>query len=256
IRYVERGSGAPVILVHSFTGDFEREYVASGFFDAIAASHRAIGFDLRGHGSSGKPHDPARYGIEMGHDLVRLLDGLRIDRAHVLGYSLGAHIVAKLLAMHSDRFLTAILGGAPGRRNWTRDDDERIEREARELEAGTLHDQLLRLWPKGRNRPTEDQLRERSRAILAGNDTLDLAAVRRSSATQAITDAQLAALNVPVLGVVGSRDPYRAQFEELRAILADFRLVIIEGATHNNALARPEFLASVRAFLHEHVHPE
>ena len=66
-------------------------------FPALAASYRVIAMDARGHGLSGKPHDPAQYGPEMGLDVVRLLDHLGLRRAHILGYSMGAHIVAQLV---------------------------------------------------------------------------------------------------------------------------------------------------------------
>ena len=51
-----------------------------------------IALDCRGHGKSDKPHDPAEYGPEMAADVVRLLDHLRIEKAHLLGYSSGAFI--------------------------------------------------------------------------------------------------------------------------------------------------------------------
>ena len=51
-----------MVLVHSYGGDFDDQFVATGLFDALAAGHRTIGFDLRGHGRSDKPHDAPRYG--------------------------------------------------------------------------------------------------------------------------------------------------------------------------------------------------
>ena len=252
IRYVERGQGAPVVLVHSYTGTFESQFVRSGFADALAKRYRVIGFDLRGHGKSGKPHDPACYGREMGLDVVRLLDHLEIDKAHVLGYSLGAHIVAQLLTLRQERFLTAILGGSAGRRHWSADDDARVEIEAAELERGTMRDQILRLWPVGMAAPTGPTLRELSEKYLAGNDPKALAAIRRSNRDQVVGDAALAAVKAPTLGIVGTRDTYVASFRGLAAVLPSLQLVLIEGATHNAAAARPEFLQAVDDFLARH----
>ena len=103
IRYVEHGSGAAVLLVHGFTADLERSWVETGILPDLARDHRVIAFDLRGHGKSDKPHDPAAYGEEMARDVVRLLDHLKIDRAHVIGYSLGAVIAGRLATLHPDR---------------------------------------------------------------------------------------------------------------------------------------------------------
>lgn len=92
IRYVERGTGPAVVLMHGYTGTLDRHFIANGVFANLAQDHRAIAFDLRGHGKSGKPHDPGAYGEVMAGDVVRLLDHLKINRAHVIGYSLGALI--------------------------------------------------------------------------------------------------------------------------------------------------------------------
>jgi pimeloyl-ACP methyl ester carboxylesterase len=67
-----------------------------------------------------------------------------------------------------------------------------------------------------------------------------------------IPTAALAQVNVPVLGLVGSRDPYRAVMEELTGVLRDFELVVIDGATHANAPSKPEFVATLRRFLQSH----
>jgi pimeloyl-ACP methyl ester carboxylesterase len=115
IRYVEEGQGEPVLLIHGFTADLERQWVSPGLFAILAKSYRTIAYDNRGHGKSGKPHDPMQYGSEMVKDAVRLLDHLEVKRAHVIGYSMGASIVNKLLVAHPDRLLSATLGGNAGK---------------------------------------------------------------------------------------------------------------------------------------------
>jgi pimeloyl-ACP methyl ester carboxylesterase len=252
LRYVDAGAGEPVVLVHCYAGDFDTQFVASGFFAALCVDHRAIGMDMRGHGRSGKPHDPRQYGREMARDIVRLLDHLQLPRAHVVGYSMGAHVVAQLLTLEPDRVVSATLGGAAGRRNWTAADDARVEREADEMEQGSLHSQIVRLWPLGRPGPTEAQVRERSSRWLAGKDPLALAAVRRANRDQVITDAALAAVRVPVQGVVGADDPYLADFRQLAQVLPALELVVVEGAAHNTLASRPEFLQAVRRFVAAH----
>ena len=252
IRYIELGRGEPVVLVHSYTGTFESQFVRSGFAGAVAQRYRVVGFDLRGHGQSGKPHDPACYGREMALDVVRLLDHLAIPRAHMLGYSLGAHILVQLLTLHPERFVTAILGGGAGRRRWSAEHEARAEEEARELEQGGMEKQILRLWPADAPRPDQARLRELSRRYLAGNDTRALAAMRRANGDQVASDAALAAVHVPVLGIAGTQDPYLAGLRDLTAIVPDMHVVAIQGATHDAAAARPEFLQAVLEFLAGH----
>src|SRR5262245_42949024 len=96
IRYVDQGSGEPVLLIHGYTLSIETNWIEPRIFQSLAKDHRVIAFDLRGHGKSGKPYDPTSYGREMEQDAIRLLDHLGIRRAHVVGYSLGAIITAKL----------------------------------------------------------------------------------------------------------------------------------------------------------------
>ena len=252
IRYLERGEGEPIVLVHSYTGDLESQWRATGVLEHLARHYRVIAFDARGHGRSGKPHEPQAYGAQMAWDVVRLLDHLRLARAHVVGYSMGAHLVALLLTLAPERFITATLGGAAGRRNWSRDDDIRVEREAREIETGLLASQILRLLPPTAPVPSAAELKALSDAFLDGEDRLALAAIRRSNSGQAVTSEQLAQVRVPVLGLVGSADPYRASFEALRTVMPRLELVLLEGATHLSAPAHPEFAPAIEAFLHRH----
>jgi pimeloyl-ACP methyl ester carboxylesterase len=249
IRFIEDGAGEPVVLVHGYTSDTENGWVRNGVFAALAERFRAIAFDARGHGRSGKPHDPAAYGPEMGFDVVRLMDHLDIPRAHVVGYSMGAHIVAQLLIARPDRFLSATLGGAAGRLGWTEADQRRVDAEAAEMDEGSLRSQIVRLWPRDQPPPTEEQVRARSARLLAGQDPRALAAVRRSNPAQVVALERLAATAVPVLGVVGGNDPYLRDFERLRAAMPSLRLSVIEGASHDEAPSRPEFARILLDFL-------
>lgn len=252
IRYIEEGRGEPVVLVHGYTSNAEAQWAWTGVPQALAARYRVIALDARGHGRSGKPHDAAQYGPEMGFDILRLLDRLGIARAHIIGYSMGAHIVAQLLTTHPERFLTATLGGAPGRFSWSLEDQQRVDREAAEMEQGLLRSQILRLWPNGEPPPNEAWIRELSAAQLAGQDVRALAAVRRSNPAQVVALAQMAAVTVPTLGVVGTADPYLGSFMELRARMPQLELVTIEDASHASAPRRPEFAQAILVFLRAH----
>jgi len=252
VRYVDEGAGVPVVLVHCFGGDFDSQFLATGIFPALVQAHRVLGMDLRGHGRSGKPRDPRAYGAQLTLDIVRLLDHAGVERAHVVGYSMGAHLVAQLLTLAPGRMLSATLGGACGRLHWTREDDARVAAEASELEQGSMRAQILRLWPAGRPLPREEEIAARSRRYLAGQDALALAAMRRANRDQVVSEAALAAVDVPTLGIVGSRDPYLTQFQSLVGCMRTLQLVIIDGAAHADAAAHPQFAAALRAFLAAH----
>src|SRR5215211_8057360 len=61
LRYTDHGAGDPVVLVHGFSNRLEL-WTTAGLAQELTRDHRVITFDLRGHGRSAKPHDPARYG--------------------------------------------------------------------------------------------------------------------------------------------------------------------------------------------------
>ena len=119
IRYVDQGKGDAIVLVHGYTGNLERHWVAPGIFGDLVKDNRVVALDCRGHGKSGKPDDPASYGAEMGQDIVRLLDHLKIARAHLVGYSLGAIIAGQVLTTDEKRFQTVTFIGHYPVRKWT-----------------------------------------------------------------------------------------------------------------------------------------
>lgn len=252
IRFIAEGSGEPVILVHGYGSNIDRGWVTPGVFPAIAARYRAIAIDARGHGESGKPHDRALYGPEMGRDVTRLMDHLGLQRAHIVGYSMGAHIVAQLATLDPQRFLTLTLGGAAGRLGWTEEDQRRVDIESAEMDQGLLRSQFLRLWPRDRPPPTDDEIRADSARRLAGQDPRALAAVRRSNPDQVVAVERLAALPMPVLGIVGTADPYLRDFERLKTAMPALSLVTIPGASHSSATATPQFREALLAFLQAH----
>jgi pimeloyl-ACP methyl ester carboxylesterase len=103
IHYVFSGDGTPVILLHGFIFSIGPAWIAGGLFDALSQTNRVVALDLRGHGQSGKPHDPKRYGLEMIHDVLRLMDYLHFDKVHLVGYSLGGILACKCLEVAAQR---------------------------------------------------------------------------------------------------------------------------------------------------------
>lgn len=252
IRYVEAGRGEPLLLLHGFSSSLDEGWVERGVVADLADRWRVVAFDARGHGRSGKPHDPAAYGPEMGLDALRLMDHLGLGRAHLMGYSMGAHVAAHLAVHRPERLHSLVLGGAVGRLDWSPADQARVDAEAAELDLGLLSSQILRLWPKDQPPPSEEELRAISARRLAGKDPLALAAVRRSNPRQVVTLDRMASIRLPVLGIVGTADPYARDFERVRTVLPAMRVVTIPGAAHGNAVGRPEYVAAVRAFLAAH----
>jgi pimeloyl-ACP methyl ester carboxylesterase len=250
LRYVDAGAGIPVVLIHGFTGDIERSWVNTGLLPDLARDHRVLAFDLRGHGHSDKPHAPAAYD-EIGADVIRLLDHLRIEKAHAVGYSLGGIILAKLLVTHPERFASAVLGGAAYRRSQSKESDLAADAAAREIEAGLYRALIVSTAPTDEPPPSEEAIRARSREIAASSDLLAHAALMRSRRGLVVTDAEIAKVRVPSLAIVGGADPTLPRVQAMAKRWPGLEVEVVPGAAHptvheRGLPRRPEFLRAIR----------
>jgi pimeloyl-ACP methyl ester carboxylesterase len=254
IHYTVEGQGEPVLLIHGFGSNLHQNWVGPGVAKALATSYRVIALDNRGHGRSEKPHEPEKYGLEMVEDAVRLLDHLGIDKAHVVGYSMGAAIANKLLATHPERVLTVTLGGAAGLREGdsTRFFDDLGDSLVQGKGIGPL---IIALTPPGQPRPTEAMLKLIDLNFALFNDTKALGAVMHGMKALAVSDAVLKANATPILALIGDKDPLKRGVDALEGRLANLETVVVAGANHMDAPARPEFVAGLTQFLAKHARP-
>ena len=254
LRYVEAGTGVPVVLVHGYTRSLESNWIAPGVFADLSKDHRVIAYDMPGHGKSEKAYEPSAY-RDMATDPIRLMDHLGIKRAHLIGYSMGGGVVAKAAVTYPDRFITVVLGGHSGYREWEPGDEKYNEDSARELETDVPFRSLVSGPGLTGSKPPEEQIRAVSAALAAENDVKALAALRRGGMKGLYnTRAEAASIKVPMLMIYGTLDCV-ACGKEMQTILPSARLVTIEGATHagdRSAVRRPEFVAAVRQFIAEH----
>jgi pimeloyl-ACP methyl ester carboxylesterase len=113
--------GPPLVLLHGFSMSL-RDWYDPPYVAALGGAYRLVLVDPRGHGGSDKPHDPDAYrDRRMASDVVAVLDALGVDRAHFVGYSMGA-MIGFALALHApERFRSLVLGaGNPA--DYDRDD--------------------------------------------------------------------------------------------------------------------------------------
>ena len=113
IAYLDEGEGDPIVLVHGFASSKNVNWVYPTWVSELRKNgRRVIALDNRGHGDSAKLYDPAQYEIAtMAGDTVALMDHLKLQRADVMGYSLGSRMTAILAHEQPQRLRSAILGG-------------------------------------------------------------------------------------------------------------------------------------------------
>jgi pimeloyl-ACP methyl ester carboxylesterase len=254
IHYTVQGQGEPVILIHGFGVNEQFQWVTPGIVKALAKDYRVIALDCRGHGRSDKPHDPKMYGTQMVEDVVRLLDHLKIKKAHVVGYSMGGFLTLKLITLYPDRFLSATTGGA----GWNKKVDVDFLNElAESLDQGKgITPLILRLHPKDQPRPTEERLKTINAVFTAINDTKALAASLREMKQLAIPEDKVKAIRVPTLALIGEIDPLKEGVDDLKEVLPSLKVVVLKKADHMTAFAAPEFIQSLQEFLAKNGHGE
>ncbi len=248
IHYLDVGSGEPVVLMHGQNGSVQT-WVDNGVSEKlVAAGYRVLALDARAHGKSGTPHEPSEYGQEMALDIVRLMDHVGVDKAHIVGYSMGSAIVGRLRSEHPERMMTLCLGGS-GWVNWDGPSERHIAI-ADSLERGDgfmpLYDAIYPDWSE------EDRVARSEKAVAALPDVQARVALFRGWSF-GVTEESLRENTVPTLAIIGSIDPLKTGVDALDGVMPHLETVVIEGAGHLAAIQHPEYIASLLTFLSKHV---
>ena len=230
------GTGDPILLVHGFASNHAVNWVNTLWVNTLTrAGYRVIAFDNRGHGESEKLYDPDAYqSHRMAEDARRLLDHLGIEKADVMGYSMGARITAHLALASPERMRSAILGGlgihlveGVGLPLGIAD-----AMEAPSLDG--LTDPMQRMF-----RAFAEQTRSDLRALAA--------CIRGSR--QVLSPAEIASITLPTLVAVGTRDDVAGSGPELVRLLPRGRGLDIPGRDHNLAVGDKVHKQGVLEFL-------
>jgi len=111
IHYLVQGSGVPVVLIHAWLSSADANWVRPGTMAQLAKDHQVIALDLAGYGESDKPDDLSAYGNAWVEQVYQLMNHLHIQKAHIVGYSMGGMVALKFILLHPDRTLSGLLGG-------------------------------------------------------------------------------------------------------------------------------------------------
>ena len=256
IHYEVFGTGPTIVLVHGFASSLERNWGQSGWIDfLVAEGRRVVGLDCRGHGGSGKPHDPDAYsGTRMLDDVIAVMDAVAPDAVDLMGYSMGGSIAFGLLSRYPERFSSVVVGGQglgpPA------DDPHRSAAIADALETddpSTVSDPgALRLRQFAENRQTHPR-------SLTGtdNDLKALAAIWRSDRADGNLlrfvgpdyESSLRRVPVPLLAVVGEKDLSLRSAQSLVEMMPRAELLILQGEDHLSAVRAQGYKRAVSTFI-------
>jgi pimeloyl-ACP methyl ester carboxylesterase len=253
IRYVTEGKGEPVILIHGWMADssmWGRDRSGNTKLDTTGTKgFQLIALDCRGHGKSDKPHETEKYGPEMAADVVRLLDHLKIKKAHLVGYSMGAFVAGKVAATHPERVLSVVYAGqAPIIAGAKLSDSSEVDAFARAVDEGKdLGAYIIAVTPPGKPKPTQEQARAIAKFLYGGKDVKAFAAAGRGFKNLGVTGEQLRKCKAPILFIHGGNesDQVKNGVATARKLLGRGDVKIVEGADHMTTLTKPEFASAV-----------
>jgi len=226
-----------ILLIHGFASNRNEGWKRTGWYAALERRRfRVIALDQRGHGQSGKSHDPAAYLREnLARDVVELIDHLGINRVDLFGYSMGARTAAAAALAAPERFSNLILGGV-GDKLLT----ERMGERAELMVAAMLAEDPETI--------TEPFLKSfRQFADEQGEDRQALAAFTQAT-NPPLDVAGFATLPMPVLAVAGQRETNGDPVELARAF-AHGHGVVVPGCDHFSAIPHALTKAAVFDFI-------
>jgi pimeloyl-ACP methyl ester carboxylesterase len=239
IAFDDVGRGEPIVLVHGFGSDRTQNWRAPGWYETLLQSgRRVVAPDIRGHGESDKPRDPAAYAQDLRvSDVLAVMDAAGLKRTVVMGYSMGGYMAIHLAKRFGTRVDKLIVGGVG--ETYFRDRGNTLSGVAAALEVEnptTIEDPLGLMF-----RRFVDQ---------KGKDRLALAACMRGSRTT-FSPSQLAEIPQKVLVVCGSADTLTGRPGPLAAAFPRGRSVTIERRDHMTSVGDKLYKQAVLEFLKE-----
>jgi len=230
IHYLLAGeTGSWVVLIHGYSDNAERMWFRTGIAPSIAKNHRVVALDNRNHGQSDKP---VQGGTGKASDIVELMDHLKIQKAHIHGYSMGGGLTGQLLSMIPQRFITAGFGGSG-----LQESDPKLRAQAEAMDNAL---------PKAQGADAAAMDRFRSR--VATSRPQNTPAVSAS-----VPPVDLGKLDIPILAVNGSFDSPYAKTQRIWREAHVFENVILQDKTHLTAIAStgapPLYIDSITRFI-------
>jgi len=230
--------GEPIVLVHGFASNHRVNWVNPRWVDALTKDgRRVIALDNRGHGRSEKLYDPELYRTDiLASDVANLIAHLGLGRVDLMGYSMGARIVAFLALARPDLSRSIILGGLGAHLVEGVGLPIGIADAMQAPSLASLTDPMQRMF--------------RAFAEQTGSDLQALAACMRGT-RQTLTEAEVGEIVAPTLVAVGTKDNIAGDGRKLAMMFANGASLEIPGRDHNLAVGDKIYKAGALAFLDE-----
>ena len=248
LAYIDMGDpkGPPVVLIHGYT-DNARDWVP--LIPFLNKHDRLIVVDIRGHGQSDKP-ECCYSKIDFAYDIELLLNALHIQKADIVGHSLGSMIAQVLAEQWPDRVRKVILissTGGPEPGTIPKKPSYDFAAEIRKLKEPIDPDSpfMVEWWASPT--PVNEEFIRRQRRDAAGIPLAVWLAVLEQGANASDIQSNLPKLKAPTLLIWGSKDPIMEEDvrQSLRDALPGAKVKVFEGLGHNPFWEEPEAVAKV-----------
>lgn len=239
IAFAVEGAGEPVLLIHGFASSYRTNWVTPGWVKTLTeAGYRTVGFDNRGHGATTKSYAPEDYRAQkMAGDAAALLDHLRIGRAHVMGYSMGARIAAFMALQCPGKVATLVFGGLGAGMVEGVGDWDPIAAALMAEDRGAIPDARGRMF-RAFAEQTKSDRDALAACIMTSRDLVPAEAVRR--------------IAQPALVAVGTKDDIAGSPEALARLLPNGEAFAVEGRDHMLSVGDRTLKKKVLEFLRAH----
>ncbi len=244
-RYLEAGSGWPVVLIHAFplNADMWRPQL-----ERVPDSARYLAPDLRGFGPGAEePAGPLTMEA-FAADIVALLDALEIDRATIGGLSMGGYVTLAMFRAAPERFDAMILADTRPQADSEEGRDGRRKMLAlvRAGGPGAVVEQMLPKLLGDTTRTERPEVGADVRRIATANSTAAVAAAIEAMMGRADSTDLLQRVSLPALVMVGEEDTLTppSEAEAMQRLLPRSRLVTLAGAGHLSSLEAPDAFSS------------
>jgi pimeloyl-ACP methyl ester carboxylesterase len=233
LAWHETGEGRPLILLHGLFSDADTNWIRFGHAAAIAGrGFRVIMPDLRAHGASGKPHDPAAYPPDvLANDVLALIAHLGLETYDLGGYSLGARTAVRMV-VHGARPRRLIVSGM-GLEGLLR------------TGARAAHFKMILRGLGTHARGSPEWMAEAFLKTTGGDPEALLPLLDSFVDTK---EAELRALAMPTLVLSGADDHDNGSAEALAGVLPDATYVEVPG-NHMSAVTRADLGIAIADFL-------
>nr|MBA3413672.1 alpha/beta hydrolase [Chloroflexia bacterium] len=236
--------GPPLLLHHGLTGSGQR-WRDEGYVAALRDRFTVILPDVRGHGQSSKPHDPAAYDrFARAGDMLAVLAAEGIERAFFWGHSLGGLVGFTLGRHHPDRVRGLVLTGF-NPFPWPPAEAAEVASWVAGLRGGM---EAFVVGYEERHGPLPAAARERWLA----NDSAALVACMEAWVAEGDgrVGAELPDIPIPALLLIGAEEPFVAEVERAAAAMPEATAVVLPDLDHAQTFFRSDLvLPHARAFL-------